>query len=675
MDKFNISFRGETLPRYDSETVKTRFAEYFHIDEPHRVDAFFSGTEIILRRNLEKENAAAVFVALRQIGVVTHIDKVEVAEVVLKPAPEIAPPPPPRRKRQPGAPNIFELRISDRAGAGEEEPGHRTNLSTAPIIAAAIVLLAFLLVGLRFWAESRAEPLSGLGAVAVDPSQQPVVQVGDQLLFHDRAGIATDSVALEGFGVSAGAPFDFFSNGDLLILRQQPPATVPPWLQPWLGVEEPSPGASLLRCNVDNQRCEELLANLGPVSFLVDRRSDQLYLADAQANRVVKYSGDGRTIASHAIELSAPLHLYLQEGILYLTQADSDAVLVLKPDDKDFGQELDRINLEVEAASLSGHIFPADIAWLNEHWWTIMQSRDGSTAGLYLFSPRWKFDRSVQLPPAARPSSITRWNTKMLVRDEQGEVIYRFDATSRAEKNFASGTITSGLGERQSRLSLSRALQVLILLILFVTAAGLMALGVLQSLRGKVYIPPSDTDERGFDINNDAIEWLAPAAETDKRLRLLGYGIAGTATVLLIGAFLAQLTIWSMIAISILLAGLGGFYFALQKSLGCHLGLLGKKLILVDHTNTYRVGSGPKIQYVHNYVMIDDVIVFLGNPLLGPFDTKPLQEKFRPVMATGIKVDRTTLQVKMIQSRHPMLAGIYGLILTAGCAVLLILLT
>ena len=144
---------------------------------------------------------------------------------------------------------------------------------------------------------------------------------------------------------------------------------------------------------------------------------------------------------------------------------------------------------------------------------------------------------------------------------------------------------------------------VMILLILFVTSAVLMALGVLQSLRGKVYIAPIDTDELGFDINNEDIDWLAPATDITRQLHRLGYAIAGLATVLLIGAFIAQLNIWSMIAISLILAGMGGYYFALKKSIGGHLGLLDGNLIVVDHTNTYRVGSGPEIQYAQNCVM------------------------------------------------------------------------
>ena len=673
MEKFNICFSGETLPEHDLATVKQGFARWFHIQENYRVDAFFSGQQITLRRNLDKAEAAGVFVALRQMGIVTHIEKVEAEEVILAGA-EQAAPAPRRRKRQPGAPNLFDVQLSERAGIDADQTSVSKSLATAPIIAAAIVFLAFMLVGLRFWAESWVQPDFGLGTVAVDPHQQPVVQIGEQLLFHDRAGLATRDVALASFGFENASAFDFFDNGDLLILQQEPPATVPVWLQTWLGMQERA-GASLRRCQIESGNCETLLAELGPTSFVVDRRTDQIYLADAQADSLRKLSSAGKTIASRAIELTDPLHLNLQEGILYLTQSGTDAVLVVKPDDREFGKALDTINLKVANASQTGHIYPGDVAWFNERWWAIMQSRDGSTAGLYLFSPRWQFERRVELPDTAHPAALARWSAKMLVSDLGSETIYRFDAATRAEKEFSSASISSSLGERQSRLSMSSLLQVLILLMLFVTAAALLALGILQSLRGKVYIPPADSNERGFDINNEAIDWLAPAPDSEKKMRIAGYGIAGFATLLLLGAFTAQFSIWTMIAISLILAGCGGYYFALHRAAGCHLGLHDGNLIVVDHTSTYRVGTGPNIQYFHNYVMIDDVIVYLGNPLLKQFAGGPWQEKFAPVVHTGIKIDRTTLRVRLIQNRHPMLLGIFGLVLAIACALLLVLLT
>ena len=144
---------------------------------------------------------------------------------------------------------------------------------------------------------------------------------------------------------------------------------------------------------------------------------------------------------------------------------------------------------------------------------------------------------------------------------------------------------------------------------------------------------------------------------------------------LLVGAFLAQFSAPALLAIFLVLVGLGGYYLALQRASGCHLGLLDDQLILVDHKNTYRVGRGSKIQYLNNFVMIDDVIVFLGTRLLPQFAGDQLHQQFEPVVTRGIRIDRTTLRLRLMSGRHPLLFGAGGLLVCGGCALLLLLLS
>jgi hypothetical protein len=682
VEKYNISFSGKILPGLDLAPIKERFSAQFKIHESSRVDACFTGKRILLGRNLNKKDATSLYGKLKQLGMICQIEQVKAEQVAVE---QVAAkkaktkntwkaPSAPRRRRQAGAPNLFDLQISERAGINGGNAAGNKILATAPILAAAIVLLAFCLVGLRFWAQGQTKQVASLSSVAIDPGQQPLVQIGDLLLFHDRAGLATRDVSLASVGLQQGRVIDFFSNGDLLMLQPPPAATLPAPLQQWFGAQA-NAGDTLLRCELGNNQCVSLLTGLGPAGILVDRRTDQVYLADASANSLRKLGADGTIIATRAIELSSPLHLNLQEGILYLTQAGSDVVLVLKPDDHEFGKTLDSITLEMPAASQSGHIFPGAVAWFNQRWWALMQSRDASAAGLYLFNGRWEFERQVELADGAHPAALTAWAAKILVSDYDNETIYRFDAAVRAEKNFNSISMAASLDARQSGLGLSVLLQQSVLLILLVTASVLLAFGLLRSLRDKVFTAPADSNERSFDINNTDIEWLDPAPDLESRLRKAGNGLAGVATLLLLGAFIAQFSIWSMIALTLVLAGCGGYYFALQRASLSHLGLLDGNLIVVDHTNTYRVGSGPNIQFFSNFIMIDDVIVYLGNRLLHQFASQPLQEKFRPVVYTGIRIDRATLQVKLLQRRHPLLLGALGLLSAVVCALLLVLLT
>lgn len=237
MDKYNLKFKGEILPGHDHAQVVKLFASAFHIADLERAEKFFSGHKITLRRNLSKEETAKVFVKLRQIGMVIFTEKIEerievkaeetaeetiVEEIVLtsEPEPIHSPEPTPaRRKRQPGAPNLFALRLSDRAGAHDVDIERSATLTRAPLIAAGIALLAFLLVGARFWSDTQADTSTGLGGINIDARQQPVVQIADNLYWHDRAGIDTRVLNLFSAGLSPLLQFDFFGSGELLLLQ------------------------------------------------------------------------------------------------------------------------------------------------------------------------------------------------------------------------------------------------------------------------------------------------------------------------------------------------------------------------------------------------------------------------------------------------------------------------
>jgi hypothetical protein len=77
VSRFNLSFRGEILPGYKPEQVKSRFAKLFAIDDPQRVEMFFSGKPINLRRNLDRKEAADVFRKLHDIGLSSELVKVD----------------------------------------------------------------------------------------------------------------------------------------------------------------------------------------------------------------------------------------------------------------------------------------------------------------------------------------------------------------------------------------------------------------------------------------------------------------------------------------------------------------------------------------------------------------------------------------------------------------------
>ena len=76
MNKFNLTFSGKILPGKDPVQVKLRFGKMFGIDDPVRLERFFTGQTIILRRNLERKAAAQYFHELHLLGAVAALVKV-----------------------------------------------------------------------------------------------------------------------------------------------------------------------------------------------------------------------------------------------------------------------------------------------------------------------------------------------------------------------------------------------------------------------------------------------------------------------------------------------------------------------------------------------------------------------------------------------------------------------
>ncbi len=852
VETFNISFSGETLPGADLDAAKQALASFFHFDTSVNIDAFFSGETVVLRRDLDKDSAAKIYVALRKRGIVTKIERERAAatpitealdmprpsvkpisealmsprrepdspaplaapaEAEVEPAPATepvagpalarvakakaakpkatkkpaakaptakkpaekkpaakkplakkqatkkaatqnpvekkpvaakalaakpaatgdkrptpanapaaqkkptAPPKPaagngkaaakvaakpgkasapaakktvakkpapaaprpdpkrvvkavpaskpapaaPRKRRQPGAPNLFDVRLPESARAQAPQEDH---IGHAARIGSIIMALAFIAVGLRFWAMSFHAPDYGLGSVAVDASDKPAVAVNDQLLWHDRAGNPGELAVAEGLALDPGVQLNFFADGKLLILRPPTDPGVPKWMHSTLDVTS-SPG-SLDVCNIRQATCDTLLAPLDGAALVVDWRTASLIVADVAGQRLLKLDRDGNVLASRQRDLTAPVSLELQEGILYLTQGDMRSIQVLKPDSADFGEPLDNIEIAAPGSPLA-------VRWLAGHWWVLSQVGDGRA--LFRFDDRWQFDRAAALPDGAHPGLPVVWTDKLLVPDAKASTVYRVAADAAVEKPFSEEAIGDTLTQRREQLEFAQSLRILVMLLLFLGAVGLMIFGSFKSLQGKIYRAKADQDESAFDINNEAIDWLDPAPNYGLRIQQLSYAVGGLAALSLIIALVARFPFGLIAAVALLLIGIGGYCYAIRLSTGCHLGRLGDQLVLVDHNSIYRVGRGPRIQYFNNFVMIDDVIVYLGNRLVHLFADEPLREHFEPIVTRGIKVDRTTLRLKLINTRHPLIYGAGGLLLSMAAAAVLLLVT
>ncbi|MEE4146736.1 MAG: hypothetical protein V2I26_18160, partial [Halieaceae bacterium] len=78
MNRFNLTFSGEIIEGHDPELAQAGMAHVLAIDDPDLIQRCFSGNTVVLRRNLERREAAELYARLRRFGV--HAELVKIGE-------------------------------------------------------------------------------------------------------------------------------------------------------------------------------------------------------------------------------------------------------------------------------------------------------------------------------------------------------------------------------------------------------------------------------------------------------------------------------------------------------------------------------------------------------------------------------------------------------------------
>jgi hypothetical protein len=72
-------------------------------------------------------------------------------------------------------------------------------------------------------------------------------------------------------------------------------------------------------------------------------------------------------------------------------------------------------------------------------------------------------------------------------------------------------------------------------------------------------------------------------------------------------------------------------------------------------------------------VLVDDVVIFSGNNWLPGLDAQQIRQQLNPRVTAGIRVDRKTVAVKLLQNRHPLALGAIAMLACSLVAVILLL--
>ncbi|MFT4517981.1 MAG: hypothetical protein ACI9JM_000358 [Halioglobus sp.] len=583
-----------------------------------------------------------------------------------------------RRKQQAGAANLYRLRPfrnTPEIQARSEQARKRMRQSFA---LGGVALAALLVLAGVFLRAEQPSTLLAASAVAIDKHSQPLLLAGDWLLMHDRSGVSAEKLSLSELGVhSLVPPLVFDDQGTLIAMGRLLPSSA--------ASQEPQPSndneqnLQLLRCKLEQRQCSPLAPAFNALqfeAFVLNPINGNLLLADTAAGELIKTSSSGQVLASAKISLPNRPTLRLHSGLLLANSPHGPAVSVYRYDERAFGQQLDEILLLPPAAVIAKQTTVSDFLFSGGSWWASLHNPDDGSVGLYRFDEAWNYLSEAPLTHSSLPLQLASWGDKTLVNNQREAALQRFNDQGAEEVPMTSELLTTLIDEKQSRGSLAALAWLSALLLCAATALVGISFAYLQRLRALVYRSHRERGAEPVDKYATTLHWIDPAAARSKqlRVRLVSYGIFAFALVLV--AMGQSVSLVQLICLLLVLSGPALTLGLLSRHPIGHIGVAdgtkGSRLILVDHRGIYHFGEGSGITYRGRFVLVDDVVVFTGNRLLPAFAADQVQQLITPLATGGIKVDRNTLLVKLLEARHPLALGSVSVLASVVAALLLL---
>ncbi len=588
-------------------------------------------------------------------------------EVPQRRPPEAAGATPAPRKRQLGEPNLYTLRpfrntdeVRARATDAHQRMRHGYTLG-------AIALAALLIAGGYLLRQAAPPVITGAAAIAIDLQSAPLLLAGDSLLFHNRAGVYTKEESLSVLGVSTMAgPMAFDSSGRLLALGR---------LLDDAAEATAGQGVQLLRCAPGPSTCEyfsPLLHNSNIDTFVIHPLDGSLLLADRAAGELLKINRAGQIVARAAATIPEQPVLRLHGGLLLMNGADGPAISVFRYEDNAFGQQLDEILLLPPAAQQAEQTKVGDFLWSSGTWWASLHNPASGSHGLYRFDEQWNYLNEVALPDTAGPPQLLSWGEKTLVNAPHQPAVQRFNAIGKAEAPFVSTQLEYLVARDERSANLTTVAWRAGLLLCALAALLGFGFGYLQNLRSLVYKPHRERGAEPVDAHVESLRWIDPVQHRLALLRSRGVSYALLVVGILLLAVAQSVTVGQLSALLLALSGPAIALLLLRRHPLGHIGILKDRLLLVDHSGMYHLASGSGIQYHGPFLAIDDVVVFTGSRLLPAFSSPQLQHLVRPLALGGVKVDRNTMVVKLLQCRHPLAQSACAILVATATAVMLL---
>ena len=615
MQRFNLTFKGEILPGTDPVLARAHFSRLFQIQDPARLERFFSGDSIILRRNLEQKPAAVWYAKMRGLGLQAGLQSA--GDASTSPAATSAPPSASASATltlQAAAKNTQKPIPTSTARWGPNPYDLKPYRSPAPSAerallardrahrALAVALLALCLLG----------GLAGLDRLLPQPAAVPPLVTaaaatnGDLmlatttlLLLHDRSGAQADTLTITELGLTDDVMQLLWLSADEWLIQVAP---------------DPAASGNLYRCRVEERQCRAFTGTEGhwhaDAAVRIPNSTD-IILADSSSGLLLRVDVAGNTVTKQTVTLPAAPVLRIDDGLLFINSAAGPALGVFRYETSAFAMQLDELLLLPEAALAAELTRVRDFARVGAFWWVIMENPDSALRAVFRFDGQWS-----ALPPVLPPSpngaiALAAWGDRILLLEPNTHSLLRYAAEGVAGTRFESQELNA-LEQQRSRSSHLRANIMASSRHLCIVAALLaLCFGLWQYTRQRVLVADRGRHAPLLGKKFSQVHWLK-AAQGKQR---------------------------SSVAV-----------------LRGHIGLLGQQVVLVDHRGVYHIGNGIQIQRHPHTLKIEGVLVYIGSKAKPVFDPAKWP-KVELLLSGAGPADSLSILVTLVET-HDVLARV-----------------
>jgi len=567
------------------------------------------------------------------------------------------------KKLGPAAPNLFNLHPFRNTDDVRQRAEQSAKQMKTLYLAAIVCLLVLIMLGTRqALLPAPPPPVKGADFLAVDLESNLFITAGSQLFTLDRAGVATGAQPYSAMGLSADAVLVGL-DADAGIIFQQADDSTAVW--------------ETLRCELLPPACQPYPSQFSGqhiAAWIVDPRTHHSYAATPGSQILTKLAGDGTILGQAHISMPDKPGLALNEGLLYLSRSEGPGIGIFRQDDEGFGQQLDEVLLIPPAALKKGQSSIEGFVRTKGSWWATLANPDTGDAGLYLFNTEWEFISSAPIKDKTKPEQLLSWSNKVLVADSATVEILRFNLQGQLEAPLIPTELEAYIEAQKHSVENNRQLWQTGLGFLAMLSVALFLLGRLAQLRVLVYKRDKVYGADAIDDKVKQIHWVdygERRVASSVRLAVI-YGLMCLAIFVTLIYLLVPVKV--ILAAALVMLGPAIALSLLYFSRPGHIGVWKNLLVLVDHNDNYHLGGGARVHHRGNFILLDDVVVFMGSRYIQVFSPATLATHITPIVRAGVKVDTTTLIIKLIQGSHPVARGLLACFACMAAAIICLLL-